>query len=97
MPIGCVVFIMLRNVQVATCPNCGNRATVYTIKSKRGELHGIGCTEHYCNVSLPIGNMNFSNALYLWNHGLNLEKRDGTTYYVDGSKHRRMMAMEVDA
>lgn len=82
----------LRNISIAKCPNCNNRPTVYTV----GNKHGVSCSANDCGVHLPIADRSITETLYQWNTGLNLKKCDGTPYFVDSSKQRRMIKMAVD-
>ena len=78
---------MFRKVVIADCPGCGQRPTLYTVKSKNESWHHIGCMTYECHVHTKQS-ASLGYVLQNWNSGYALY-RSGGRYFADGKIRRR--------
>lgn len=87
---------MIKRIQLADCPNCGERPTVYTWKMRDGSSwHHIGCMTSECQVHTALSG-SLAYAIRAWNSGHSLRRFDGGYYDYDGTKTRQINDMGVD-
>ena len=85
---------MMKTIHVKTCPRCGERPTVYTIKRKDGDVHGIRCAEQPCSVETGFSYSELDDVIRRWNYGLMLERLGQPIVFTD--KPRATVAVRVD-
>ena len=84
---------MFRKVVIADCPGCGQRPTLYTVKSKNEKWHHIGCTTVECHVCTKQS-ASLGYVLQAWNNGSGLQQ-NGNRYYTKPDIKRRYLETVV--
>ena len=84
---------MYRKLVIADCPRCGQRPTLYTVKSRYDSWHHIGCTTVECHVRTSQSE-SLGYVLQNWNNGQGLF-RCGDRYFGEGKTKRRHLETVV--